>query len=204
MNNLEKKNCYPIIQKFENINDIKFFIKKYNNIGFNILINNARDLLNVKFKHDSFEQIKNFETEMFMAVYLPYFLSIKLNKKKLSCIVNISSMYGVVVPNKKLYSDGYTSSPSFYGISKAAQIHLTKELSVRMSSYKIRVNSISFGGVEGRVGKSFKKKYAELCPLGRMLNYREIFEPVWFLASEKSSSGATGHNLVIDGGWTIW
>ena len=52
--------------------------------------------------------------------------------------------------------------------------------------------------------KFFIKKYAEVCPLGRMLNYREIFEPVWFLSSEKSSSGATGHNLVIDGGRTIW
>jgi NAD(P)-dependent dehydrogenase (short-subunit alcohol dehydrogenase family) len=77
---------------------------------------------------------------------------------------------------------------------------LTKELSVRISSYKIRVNSISFGGVEGRVNQSFKKKYAELCPQGRILNYKEIFEPVWFLTNEETSSGATGHNLVIDGG----
>ena len=113
-------------------------------------------------------------------------------------------MYGIVAPNKKIYVDGYNSSPSFYGVAKAAQIHLTKELSVRMANHRIRVNSISFGGVEGRVNNSFKKKYAQLCPIGRMLKPSEIFEPIWFLANENSSSGATGHNLVIDGGWTIW
>lgn len=200
----EKKNCFPIIQTFKDINDIKYFIQNYNKIGFNILINNARDLLNVNFKQDSFEQIKNFEIEMFMAIYLPFFLSIKLNKNKLQSIINISSMYGIVAPNKKIYKDGYKSSPAFYGISKAAQIHLTKELAVRMAKDRIRVNCVSFGGVEGRVNNSFKKKYANLCPMGRMLKSSEIFEPIWFLANENLSSGSTGHNLIIDGGWTIW
>ena len=37
----------------------------------------------------------------------------------------------------------YKSSPIYYGVSKAAEIHLTKELAVRLSD-KIRVNSISF------------------------------------------------------------
>ena len=32
----------------------------------------------------------------------------------------------------------------------------------------------------------------------------EIFEPIWFLSNNELSSGATGHNLIIDGGWTIW
>jgi NAD(P)-dependent dehydrogenase (short-subunit alcohol dehydrogenase family) len=36
-----------------------------------------------------------------------------------------------------------------------------------------------------------------------MLKPDEVFEPVWFLASSQSS-GATGHNLIIDGGWTTW
>ena len=67
-------------------------------------------------------------------------------------------MYGVVVPNRNLYKDKYKSSSIFYGISKAAQIHLTKELAVRLSQDNIRVNSVSFGGIEGRVSSNFKKK----------------------------------------------
>ena len=42
-----------------------------------------------------------------------------------------------------------------------------------------------------------------MCPLGRMLQPKEVFDPIWFLSSDQSS-GAIGHNLVIDGGWTIW
>ena len=139
-----------------------------------------------------------------MSVYLSYFLSTKLNRKNLSSVVNISSMYGIVAPNKSLYVNKYKSSPIFYGVSKAAQIHLSKELAVRLAKYNIRVNSVSFGGVEGRVDQKFKKKYKILCPLGRMLKSNEIFEPIWFLSNNELSSGATGHNLIIDGGWTIW
>jgi len=198
-----RKNCIPIVQKFENIDDISSFIKKNKNLNFNILVNNARNITNLKLSTKNSDHYKCFDKEMFLAVYLPYFLSIKLNQKYLDNIVNISSMYGVVSPNKNLYEDKYKSSPIYYGVSKAAEIHLTKELAVRLSNKKIRVNSISFGGFEGRVNKSFKKRYSKMCPLGRMLKPEEVFKPIWFLCSDQSS-GATGHNLVIDGGWTIW
>jgi NAD(P)-dependent dehydrogenase (short-subunit alcohol dehydrogenase family) len=199
----DKKNCFPILQKFENIDDIKYFIKKYNDLNFNILINNARDISNLQYDKNGYSQIENFNKEMFLAVTLPYFLSIKLKKQFIKSIVNISSIYGVVAPNRNLYKDKYKSSSIFYGISKAAQIHLTKELAVRFSQNYTRVNSVSFGGIEGRVGLGFKKRYSYMCPSGKMLKANQTFEPVWFLASDQSS-GSTGHNLVIDGGWTIW
>jgi NAD(P)-dependent dehydrogenase (short-subunit alcohol dehydrogenase family) len=196
-----RKKCVPIVQKFENINDINYFIKKNKNLNFNVLVNNARNISNLNIKKT--DHYNSFDKEIFLAVHLPYFLSTKLNQKHLSHIVNISSMYGVVPPNKNLYPDKYKSSPIYYGVSKAAEIHLTKELAVRLSDKKIRVNSISFGGFEGRVNKKFKKIYSKMCPLGRMLKPSEVFEPLWFLCSDQSS-GATGHNLVIDGGWSIW
>jgi NAD(P)-dependent dehydrogenase (short-subunit alcohol dehydrogenase family) len=199
----DKKNCFPILQKFENIDDIKYFLNKYNNQNFNVLINNARNISNLKYDENGYGQIENFNKEMFLAVTLPYFLSIKLKKQFIKSIVNISSMYGVVAPNRNLYKDKYKSSSIFYGISKAAQIHLTKELAVRFSQNNTRVNSVSFGGIEGRVSLGFKKKYSYMCPSGKMLKTNQTFEPVWFLASDQSS-GSTGHNLVIDGGWTIW
>ena len=42
-----------------------------------------------------------------------------------------------------------------------------------------------------------------MCPIGRMLNKSEAFGPVWFLSSNLSN-GTTGHNLVVDGGWSVW
>jgi NAD(P)-dependent dehydrogenase (short-subunit alcohol dehydrogenase family) len=199
----DRRNCFPILQKFENIDDVKYFVNEYRNLNFNILINNARDISNLEFDQNSYKQIENFNKETFLAVVLPYFLSTKLKKNFLKSIVNISSIYGVVAPNRNLYKDKYKSSSIFYGISKAAQIHLTKELAVRLSQNNTRVNSVSFGGVEGRVSSDFKKKYSFMCPSGKMLKVNQTFEPVWFLASDQSS-GSTGHNLVIDGGWTIW
>ena len=66
------------------------------------------------------------------------------------------------------------------------------------------MNSVSFGGVEGRVDEAFKKRYSNLCPQGRMLKLEDILEPINFLLDEKMSSGMTGHNLLVDGGWSIW
>jgi NAD(P)-dependent dehydrogenase (short-subunit alcohol dehydrogenase family) len=203
INSKLRKNCIPIIHKFHDYKDISNFIKKYNKLKFDTLINNARSISNLNLNVNNEELFNSFNQEIYLAVNLPYFLSMNLNHKYLKYIVNISSMYGVVPPNKNLYKDNYKSSPIYYGVSKAAEIHLTKELAVRFADKKIRVNSLSFGGFEGRVDKSFKKLYAKMCPLGRMLKPKEVFEPIWFLCSEQSS-GATGHNLIIDGGWTTW
>ena len=57
---------------------------------------------------------------------LPYAL-FETYKKSLKNFVFISSMYGVVPPNRNLYLDEYKNSAINYGVSKSAQIHLTKE-----------------------------------------------------------------------------
>jgi NAD(P)-dependent dehydrogenase (short-subunit alcohol dehydrogenase family) len=199
----KKKYCTPIVQKFLSIDDINLFIKKYKKLNFDILINNARDISNYKKNKNTSDEFNSFNKELFLAVLLPYFLSTKLNHSKLKFIVNISSMYGMVPPNRNLYLDNYKSSPIYYGVSKAAEIHLTKELAVRLANKKIRVNTISYGGFEGRVNKKFLKRYSKMCPMGRMLKPFEVFEPIWFLCS-KQSSGTLGHNLIVDGGWTTW
>ena len=43
-----QRNCIPIVQKFNSIDDINFFLQKYKNLNFNFLINNARDISNLK------------------------------------------------------------------------------------------------------------------------------------------------------------
>ena len=74
----ERVNCFQILQKFENVEDVKSFVEKYYNLNFNILINNARDISNLKFNLNNYSQIENFNKEIFLAVTLPYFLSTKL------------------------------------------------------------------------------------------------------------------------------
>ena len=144
--------------------------------------------------------------ELLMDVVIPYELTMALSLQtgsKLASVVNIGSQYGVVTPNLKLYTDPLKESPLHYGVAKAGLGHLTKELAVRLAANDIRVNCVAFGGVEGRVDDDFKKRYSELCPMGRMLNESDLFRPVDMLLSPETSA-ITGHTLVVDGGWSIW
>ena len=94
-------------------------------------------------------------------------------------------------------------SPLHYSVAKAAQVQLTRELAVRLAPKGIRVNGICFGGVEGRADEAFVDRYRQLCPAGRMLRDDEVVGPVDYLVSD-ASSGMTGHNMMVDGGWTTW
>jgi hypothetical protein len=102
-----------------------------------------------------------------------------------------------------LYSDAVNQSPLHYGVAKAALQQLTRELAVRLANRDIQVNCVAFGGVEGRVDDAFKQRYAQLCPMGRMLREEEVVTPVDMLLSD-GCSGVTGHTLAVDGGWGIW
>lgn len=174
------------------------------NLKPNGLVNNARslDTLDVE---DGVVRRDDFQDQFLLDVIIPYELTMALAhqpKGQLSSVVNIASMYGVVAPTPFLYEGSLAHSPINYGVSKAALIHMTKELAVRLAT-DIRVNAISFGGVSGRVDQAFKERYAQLCPAGRMLENDEVIGPVAFLLSDASSS-MTGHNLMAEGGWSIW
>ena len=171
------------------------------------IIFSARDLKSLKINDDGSSSTKNLLNEFKMAVTIPYQIIINIKNRKLDkelkSLIFISSIYGIVAPNSNLYSNFTQSSPIQYGIAKSAQIHLAKELSVRLASSNVRVNSISYGGFKGRTDDEFQKKYNSLNPQNRMLDLKEVVGPVDFLISE-ASKGMTGHNLIYDSGWTVW
>jgi NAD(P)-dependent dehydrogenase (short-subunit alcohol dehydrogenase family) len=117
-------------------------------------------------------------------------------------IVNIGSMYGVVSANPNLYGDSGLNSPDSYAASKGGLIHLTRYLAVNLAKYNIRVNALSPGGVFNGQPQEFLATYTEKCPMGRMADREELVGPLAFLLSE-ASSYVTGHNLIVDGGFTI-
>jgi NAD(P)-dependent dehydrogenase (short-subunit alcohol dehydrogenase family) len=170
------------------------------------LINNARSLSFLKIGEDGLVSRENFSNEYLLDVVVPYELTMALAQQQdsqLRRVLNIGSQYGTVAANPHLYSDPMKQSPLHYGVAKAALAHLTKELAVRLAGNNIQVNCVAFGGVEGRVDEAFKQRYAQLCPMGRMLRDDEVVGPVDILLSDKCS-GITGHILAVDGGWGIW
>lgn len=171
----------------------------------NCLINNARNLENLRVGEDGHPLNKSWHEEFQLSVVAAFELSMQLADIRKGClenVINISSMYGVVAATPHLYDNPMQQSPIHYSICKAALIHLTKELAVRLAAKNIRVNAISYGGVQGRVTDEFISRYAHLTPQGRMLNEADIAGPALFLSSE--ATAVTGHNLIVDGGWSIW
>lgn len=123
-----------------------------------------------------------------------------------SAIINIASMYGVVAPDERNYRlHPEAENPPDYGAAKAGVIQLTKYCACKLSSFNIRVNAISPGPFPNphKNQKKFIDVLAAKTPLRRVGKPWEIKGAVVFLASS-SSSYVTGHNLVVDGGWTAW
>jgi NAD(P)-dependent dehydrogenase (short-subunit alcohol dehydrogenase family) len=168
------------------------------------LVNNARDLANLR-ADASASQRAQWVAEYTLGVVVPVELSLALAESSdsaLASVINISSIYGMVAANPALYGKPADRPPMHYGVTKAALLHLTKELAVRLAP-KVRVNAITYGGIEGRADDDFKHRYGSLTPLKRMMRPDEVFGPLEFLISDGATS-VTGHNLVADGGWTLW
>ena len=125
-------------------------------------------------------------------------------------IVNISSTYGVVAPDQRLY-EGVTSpyaevafnTPVSYAVTKTAVLGLTRYLATYWGRKNIRVNALTPHGVFDNHEERFVNNFVYRSPLGRMARNDEYRGALLFLVSD-ASSYMTGANLIVDGGWTAW
>lgn len=122
-------------------------------------------------------------------------------------VINVASMYGIVSPDPRIYTDSTVANPPFYGASKAALIQWTRYLACELGPEGIRANSISPGPFPSiatqQADPAFIQRLADRVPLGRIGDAAEIAGPIVFLASH-ASSFVNGANLIVDGGWTAW
>jgi NAD(P)-dependent dehydrogenase (short-subunit alcohol dehydrogenase family) len=109
-------------------------------------------------------------------------------------IINIASMYARIAAGNCAYN-----------ASKAGVVHLTKSLAAEWGGVNINVNCISPGWMltkSNDVAPQLRHRMREITPMGSLLQAKNIYGAVIFLASE-ASDFVTGHDLVLDGGHTV-
>lgn len=132
---------------------------------------------------------------------LPY-----LRERGAGKIINVASMYGVVAPDFAAY-DAHPQflNPPHYGAGKAAMIQLTKYFASYLGPENIQVNCVSPGAFPSdkvRADAEFEGELRRRIPLERVGEPQDLAGAFVFL-SAAASNFVTGHNLVVDGGWTI-
>lgn len=120
-------------------------------------------------------------------------------------IINISSIYGILSPDQRIYE--YKEKPFFkpiaYSVTKSGILNLTRYLATYWAEKNVRVNTLTLGGVFNNQDEAFLKNYTNKVPLGRMARKDEYTGAILFLSSD-ASSYMTGANLIIDGGFSCW
>jgi NAD(P)-dependent dehydrogenase (short-subunit alcohol dehydrogenase family) len=117
-------------------------------------------------------------------------------------IVNISSIYALLGPDWRLYTETNMGNPAAYSASKGALIQLTRWLSTTLAP-SVRVNAICPGGIFRNQPESFVTQYEHRTPMARMAKEGDFKGALGFLASDLSSY-VTGQSLNVDGGWSAW
>jgi len=182
----------------EDVIDV-LLINAYNGKGGTTSTSSKQDF------RDSYE-ISMIATHNLFQNSLPYLQSAKKQNGDAS-VINITSMYGMVSPDQRIYKDIKSINPPFYGASKAALLQWTRYAACEFGPECIRVNSISPGAFPSLLVQEndpdFITRLSRKVPLGRVGIAAELKGPVLFLASE-ASSYVNGSNIIVDGGWTCW
>lgn len=225
---LKQETCQPLAQKLSKQYDVqcmaftcdvtsrknwniltKKITDKFNSID--ILVNNAGFTNNsgIDGYSDGFE---NFSDEAWQGILDVNLTGVfmgcqvvgnRMKQQGFGSIINIASLYGVVSPNHQIYEDTGINQPVAYSVSKAGVIALTKYLATYWGKTGVRVNAITPGGIYDNHTDPFLKRFKKLNPMGRMGNTKDLSGALIYLASD-ASAYVTGHNLVVDGGWTVW
>ncbi len=117
-------------------------------------------------------------------------------------IINIASIYGIVGPDLGLYEGTAMGNPAAYAASKGGLIQFTRWCATVLAPH-VRVNTITPGGIFRNQSETFLNRYVAKVPLRRMGGENDFKGAVVYLAGD-ASGYVTGHNLVIDGGFSTW
>ncbi|MBI3517459.1 MAG: SDR family oxidoreductase [Proteobacteria bacterium] len=165
-----------------------------------LLINNAGIRMNRKFGEFT---IAEFDRTVAVNLRAPFLASQAvlpaMRRQGGGRIVHIASQLGSVAYQTR----------TIYGMTKAALIHLGKSMALELAPDNIQVNTVSPGPIATRLILDRHKNDPEeaaarlrYIPAARFGKPEEVAEVVhWLLTTE--ASFLTGHDLIVDGGYTI-
>jgi NAD(P)-dependent dehydrogenase (short-subunit alcohol dehydrogenase family) len=125
----------------------------------------------------------------------------QMKKQKSGSIVNMASIYGVVGPDFSVYDRTEMTMPAAYSAIKGGVVNFTRYLASYYGAYGIRVNCVSPGGIFDQQSTEFISNYEKKVPMKRLGSPEDVSPSVTFLLGNNSNY-ITGHNLIVDGGWT--
>lgn len=146
------------------------------------------------FQMTSIDKMKRtFDVNFWGVTLLTQYVSRIMAKQLYGSIVNISSVAAI---------DGKPAQYE-YASSKAAIIGATKELSVELAKYNIRVNAVAPGMIDTDMGaqidNDLKNSILQHVNMGRLGKPAEVANAIAFLASD-AASFITGQIIRVDGG----
>ena len=172
---------------------VEYAINKYGKID--ILINNvgiSEYKLFTEEKDEDWNKVIN--TNLYSAFVMCQEVSKNMIKEKRGCIINISSIWGIVGSSMEV----------LYSISKAGIDGLTKALAKELGPSNIRVNSIAPGIINTDMNKNLSDEEIDEIkkeiPLEKIGSTHDIARCVKWLVEDEYTSGQI---ISINGGWVI-
>lgn len=174
-------------------NLINFIIGKYEHID--VVINNA-GISQIKLFTEITDEDWNkmLQTNLTSAFYVTQEAVPSMIQKKSGCIINISSVWGIVGASCEVH----------YSVAKAGLDGMTKALAKELGPSNIRVNSIAPGIINTEMNKELSKQelenIANEIPLEKIGYPHSITNCVKWLIEDDYT---TGQIISVNGGWVI-
>ena len=172
---------------------VEYTINKYGKID--VLINNAGISQIKEFTQITDEDWNNMiNTNLNSVFYMTQEACKNMIHNKKGCIINISSIWGVVGASCEVH----------YSVSKAVIDAITKSLAKEMGPSNIRVNSIAPGIIDTEMNNNLSEEemnnIKEEIPLEKIGKAQDIEKCVEWLIEDEYT---TGQVISINGGWGI-
>ncbi|MBC7867731.1 MAG: SDR family oxidoreductase [Gloeobacteraceae cyanobacterium ES-bin-316] len=179
-------------------------IKLFNTVkekwdAIDVLVNNVGTNIRKQFNdYTTAEYQQVFNVNIYSTIEVTKMFFSLLQKPGNASIINVASIAGML--------DAETGIP--YGMTKAAEIQLTRGLANEWARHGIRVNTVSPWFTRTPLTEplfdnpGLMEKVIRRTPLNRAADADEMANVISFLAMDKSSY-ITGQNIVVDGGMTV-